>query len=241
MRKVTSKTVLIEKLEQKTIREMFVLFEKYYDHVTYERFVLDLKEKTHSFIFFEKGTSRLVGFSTIFRKPMPEITPGLFLFSGDTVMHEDFWGNKALQKSFFWFILSSKLKSPLKPVYWMLMSKGVKTYLMMRKNFKESYPNSLKKTPAHFQHALDSFYQSKFPEAFRPTEGLILFSDKMGSVKTSIRPPSEKALMDEEAEFFFKVNPRHLDGDELACICEIRFTDFLFHIFKYFIPVFATK
>jgi hypothetical protein len=241
MQAITRKLILVTSLNEKTIQEMFLLFGKYYDDVTLERFVLDLKEKTHVFMFYPKGSSRLIGFSTIYRKIIPEISSGLFLFSGDTVIHEDFWGSKALQKSFFWFILSSKFRSPLRPVYWMLMSKGVKTYLMMRKNFPYSFPNYLEAMPMVFKNARDAFYTIKFPGAFDAEKGLIRFPEKIGSVKEGTKQASHEALKDPEALFFFKMNPQFQAGEELACICEIRFKDFLYHIIKYFNPLWNHK
>lgn len=234
---LSRKTFLISELNETLKKDMFSLFEKYYDHVDYDRFLSDLNEKTHVFMFFDKDHKKLAGFSTIFRKSIPEIASGSFLFSGDTVIHEDYWGSKSLQKSFFWFILESKFRSPLSPLYWMLMSKGVKTYLMMRKNFVKSYPNHLGPTPTDYSQVQKSFYQMKFPENYRPEKDLILFKEKMGSVKAEIITPHPQALLEAESKFFYRVNPGHLAGDELACICEIRFTDFLLHIFKFFIPV----
>jgi hypothetical protein len=229
-------TILMEKATSSLKQEMFELFEEYYDHVTYERFLADLNEKTHVFLFHEKGTNRLVGFSTIYRKKMKSVAPGIFLFSGDTVIHEDYWGSKALQKSFFWFILESKFLSPFSPVYWMLMSKGVKTYLMMRKNFKASYPNKFSKNPDMFDRVLKNFYSLKYPENYLHEKGLILFQEKIGSVKQSLELPTEKIMAHQDAVYFFDVNPNWMEGDELACVAEIRFTDFMFHIVKFFLP-----
>lgn len=235
--KVVRKLLRIEEVDESLQKEMFSLFEKYYDHVDYSRFKEHLREKTHVFLFLEGSGKKVIGFSTIYRKAIPEITKGTFLFSGDTVIHEDYWGNKMLQKSFFWFIIESKIRSPFSPVYWMLMSKGIKTYMMMRKNFYDSYPNYQRPTPPHFQETLNRFYEMKFPGDFNKKTGLILFKDKLGAIKASLTPPPEKVLVSEESKFFHKLNPNFLEGDELACICEIRFRDFFAHVFKFFIPI----
>jgi hypothetical protein len=230
-------TIKINQLSVELKKEMFELFATYYKDVEYERFLSDLKEKTHSFLFFEKESNKLMGFSTIFRKEIPSIAPGKFLFSGDTVIHEKYRGSKGLQKSFFWFILISKLKTPFHPLYWMLMSKGVKTYLLMRKNFKASFPNLNHSTPLKFQDVLDRFYQSKFPEDFLKEKGLITFKTKMGSVKSDKEVMAEGIRINPDAQFFFNKNPHWENGEELACVAEIRFRDFFYHIFKFFIPL----
>jgi hypothetical protein len=237
IQKIVRKRLRIEEVDEKLKKEMFTLFEQYYDHVDYSRFIEHLQEKTHLFVFLEKTSKKVIGFSTIFRKSIPQIAKGDFLFSGDTVIHEDYWGNKMLQKSFFWFIIESKLRSPFSPVYWMLMSKGVKTYMMMRKNFHESYPNYQRSTPGVFQNVQDKFYKLKFGQDYDQDKGLILFKEKIGSIKSTLTPPSEKVLKSMDAEFFFKANSNFLEGDELACVAEIQFKDFFAHVFKYFIPL----
>lgn len=231
------KTVLTRDLTPSLHKVMFSLFEQYYDHVTFEKFVEDLNEKTHVFMFHEKKSGRLIGFSSIFKKKLSNVASGVFLFSGDTVMHEAYWGTKALQKSFFWFILKSKLRSPFFPVYWMLMSKGIKTYMMMRKNFRFSYPNHNGITPSHFQHIVDNFYAMKYPRNYQAKKGLILFEEKVGSVKKNLETPGEDVMKHPDAAYFFKLNPLWENGDELACVAEIRFADFLVHVFKFFIPI----
>ena len=81
---------------------------------------------------------RFVGFSTILLRKEGQART---IFSGDTVVHEDYWGSKILQKGFARFLARTKLKHPATKVYWMLMSKGFKTYLLMRHNMPKSYPN----------------------------------------------------------------------------------------------------
>jgi hypothetical protein len=235
-RRVEKSLLRRESLGPAQEREMFELFSQYYDHVDWQSFRRDLAEKTHVFVFREAGSRRLIGFSTIYRRALPDITPGLFLFSGDTVIHEDYWGNKMLQKSFFWFIVSSKLRSPLRPVYWMLMSKGVKTYLMMRKNFGVSYPREGATAPPRLAMALHGFYRQKFGADYDPAASLIRFPDKRGEVKQGLVTPEAIAQAGPDAAYFARVNPGHVDGVELACIAEIRFADFGAHLLKYFLP-----
>jgi hypothetical protein len=214
---------------------MYSLFEQYYVDVSFECFCSDLAEKTHLFIFRSNG--RLAGFSTIFRKRFPAIGKHTYLFSGDTVLHEDFWGTKALQKSFFWYILCSKLRSPFQSVYWMLMSKGYKTYMMMRRNFSESYPRFDAPIPAALKSAMDAFYRLKFGEAYDPTQNLIRFRTSHGAVKGFLAAPAPGGQRNAEVAYFLRANPDYRNGTELACIAEIRFQDFLGHIAKYFLRI----
>ena len=212
---------------------MYGLFEQYYVDVSFQRFCSDLSEKTHLFSFH--SNSHLVGFSSIFRKRFRSLGRATYLFSGDTVLHRDFWGAKALQKSFFWFILSSKVRSPFEPVYWMLMSKGYKTYLMMRRNFSKSFPRFDAPIPDKLKRAMDDFYRIKFGAAYDPETNLIRFRTAHGSVKGSLAAPQPSATENPDIAYFLQANPDYRSGAELACIAEIRFRDFLGHIAKYFL------
>jgi hypothetical protein len=212
---------------------MYDLFEQYYVDVSFERFCSDLSEKTHLFCFHSNG--HLVGFSSIFRKRLPSLGRATYLFSGDTVLHRDFWGAKALQKSFFWYILGSKLRSPFEPVYWMLMSKGYKTYLMMRRNFPNSFPRFDAPIPEKLKRAMDSFYRLKYGDAYDPDKNLIRFRTSHGAVKGLLAAPQPSATGNPEIAYFLQANSDYRTGAELACIAEIRFRDFLGHIAKYFL------
>lgn len=230
-----SRIVPVGKIGPGLRKKMFSLFEKYYVDVDFSRFEGDLEEKTHVFLFYEKRTKELVGFSTISRRRMKDIAPGLFLFSGDTVLREDCWGSKILQQCFYRYIVASKLMTPHRPLYWMLMSKGFKTYMMMRMNFRRSYPNHSGPIPSLFQRVLDRYYGKKFGDAYDSKSGLITFPIPLGAVKGGFADPTEKQLADPDIRYFLKRNPDYRNGVELACVTEIQFTDFIGHVPKFFL------
>lgn len=225
----------IGELSPQIISEMYALFEKYYVDISFEQFNEDLKEKTHV-MFIRNDKNELVGFSTIFRKKIKTAGTGTFLYSGDTVIRQDYWGSKFLQKAFFWFILKTKLASPFEPVYWMLISKGFKTYMMMKRNFISCWPRWEGSTPTHLKRTQDAFYQIKFGSAYKQDLDLIVFDQSKGAVKGDIAAPSEDSKKDLDVQYFLKKNPNYQEGEELACITEILWKDFTFHVLKYFIP-----
>jgi len=232
-KRIQSKILPVTSLSDKSISEMAKLFEQYYVDISLEQFRSDLFEKTHVFMFTDK--KKIVGFSTIFRKHIPSVGPGTFLFSGDTVLMEEYWGSKILQKTFFRYIVESKLRTPALPLYWMLISKGFKTYLMMRRNFAHSFPQQDTKTPETIQKIMDHFYKWKYGEFYNPRTGLITFESSRGAVKGKIADPTKENFEDPEVQYFLGKNPDYKKGVELACVAEIRFSDFLGHIPKYFL------
>lgn len=225
----------VNELTEKNLGEMYFLFEKYYVDISYELFLEDLREKTHV-MFIRNENSELVGFSTIFRKKMASVGRGTFLYSGDTVIRQDYWGTKFLQKAFFYFILKTKIASPFEPVYWMLISKGFKTYMMMKRNFISCWPRREGPTPSHLKQVQDEFYKNKFGNSYHKDCDLIVFEQSKGAVKGDIAAPSADSKNDLDVQFFLKKNPNYSQGEELTCITEILWKDLTFHVLKYFIP-----
>ena len=204
---------------------MFSLFSQYYIDVNEEHFRQDLHEKTHVFYFTDRDG--LAGFSTIFRKKIPYISSGSILFSGDTVTKQQYWGTKVLQRAFFRYIVASKLRSPFKPVYWMLMSKGFKTYLMMRKNFGRSFPTISEATPGNFLGIQRAFYTWKFKNAYNPVTHLISFDKSLGAVKGQLADPTSTQLKNPEVAAFIKFNPRYSRRSRARLYRRIAFHRFL--------------
>ena len=234
---ISCHVVPVARLSESDTTEMFLLFEKYYDGVTKEKFLVDLSEKQDVFLFYAHGSGQrtLAGFSTIFLRKLSLPKLGLkafFVFSGDTVIEEAFWNRKFLQRQFFTYVYSARLRNPAIPLYWMLMSKGHKTYLMMRKNFPTSYPNSLGPTPPNIQAMNDFFYSQKFGNAYDHKTGLISFEDSGGAVKPQFGFAQAKIGSDLDSSFFNLRNPDYAKGIELACIADIQFRHFFPLIWK---------
>lgn len=234
--KVKVKIVTITSFPVDRLSELFDLFNRYYEAVSFEQFKKDFFEKTH--IFLLTDNDKIIGFSTIKRHKFKDFPKATFMFSGDTVVDQAYWGSKGLQKAFFYYIVQSKLQTPTEPLYWCLISKGHKTYLMMKRNFQESYPDYKTQTPSKFLEVQNSYYKDRYHESFYQDRGLIIFPESKGQVLGDIAHPDEKAKLNPHVQHFLKLNPNFFKGEELACMAEIRFSDFAKHISKYFLPKF---
>ena len=138
MGKVQSQVVPVETLSEAQREEMLALMVAHYDGIDAQTFLNDLADKNDVFLFHAMG--KMIGFSTILCRRHPGIPRATVLFSGDTVIDKEYWGKSFLQISFGRYVLARKLKRPFEPLYWMLISKGYKTYLMMRRNYPWSFP-----------------------------------------------------------------------------------------------------
>jgi hypothetical protein len=214
-------------------RAMFDLLARYYDDVNYDQFQDDFNEKQYVIQLFDTE-DRLLGFSTIqLIESVHHGRPIITLFSGDTVVDKACWGQKVLQRAFVSFIIQLKLKKPWRRVYWFLITKGYKTYLLIRKNF-HCYPNHEHLTPKSSQDLLDSIARIKYPNHYQADEGLIHFTQGQGKVKESFEDISQDEKTNPDIAFFLRVNPNYKSGAELCCLAEVRLRDLIYVGLKYF-------
>jgi hypothetical protein len=111
-----------------------------------------------------------------------------------------------------------KLRNPRVPVYWFLITKGYKTYLLLARNFPEHWPRRDRATPTWQKHVIDTFAATRFGSAYDPSRGILVFEEALGRLRPSVAPIDEDALRDPDVRFFAQKNPGATRGDELCCI-----------------------
>lgn len=216
---------------------MFNVFTKYYNNVDFEVFKKDLADKDSVFLLKDSKTKDIKGFSTI--KSINISYEGKDVrgvFSGDTVVEKEYWGQGTLGVAFLKYLFMEKLKKPFQPLYWYLISKGYKTYLLMANNFSVHYPRYEKTTPKKEQFFIDEFSRSIYGDHYDLERGVISFS-KVETVtkdclKESITPITEELLTNKRINFFANKNPDWSNGDELSCLAEMTFSMPLYYQMK---------
>lgn len=199
--------------------EMWAVFRRYYDSVTRETFEHDLSKKNHVILLQDSGDGTIRGFSTILLMDVEiEGRPIRAVFSGDTVIEEEYWGQNALHREFVLYVLRQKLSRPLDTLYWFLISKGYKTYLLLSRNFVEYWPRHDMPTPAWERALLDRCARTLYPDEWRPELGLLRFEACPGKLKEGIAPIESHMLEHADIRFFAEKNPAHARGDELCCL-----------------------
>jgi hypothetical protein len=194
---------------------MWQLFEKSYAGARREAFVGDLEEKQHV-IVLKAADGQVQGFSTLLELNHPQ---GCVVFSGDTIIAPGFWGQTALQRAFIWFLMTRRLAVPTRAVYWFLISKGYRTYLLISRYFPNHWPRHDAPVPPSEAALLDVLCSRKFGAAWDAEVGLLRYagpdavrlSGELAQVRPSLRD-------DPDVKFFLKANPRWAEGDELCCL-----------------------
>ena len=131
------------------------------------------------------------------------------------------------------YVLAAKLRRPHRPLYWMLISKGYKTYLMMRRNYPRSFPSPAGAAPPAVRAALEGFYTKKFGATYDPATDISDVGDEGNTASGDAAVPPDELLSDPDVAFFVRKNPRYREGKELACLAEIRLRDYLAIAVKY--------
>jgi hypothetical protein len=201
------------------IRQMYELYAQYYENTSLDIFLSDLSKKSGVILVERKADDRLVGFSTqTFFDLNVEGKRVRGIFSGDTIIEKEYWGNNALANTFYRRLIIERLKQPFVPFYWFLISKGYKTYLLMTNNFYNYYPN-VKGHDEKYRAITEAYCTQLFPEAFHKENMLLDFGEDYVRLKgevAGITPELKSA--NPHIAFFEKVNPSWRRGTEVPCL-----------------------
>jgi hypothetical protein len=221
-------TVPRQSLTEPQRAQMLALMQVCYAGVSPERFAQDLADKQYVILLSARRTGELVGFSTLrVAEEQVEGRTAEVVFSGDTVIHPDYWGQKELQVRFLYFMLGRKLRHPLRPVLWLLLSAGYKTYLLVVNHFPRTVPRHDWQPPEERTSLLGALCTRWFGEQFDPARGTVRFSGAHYRVRDGVAPIDRQAATHPHIAFFAQRNPGHVDGEELVCLAEVRGRDIL--------------
>ena len=200
---------------------MYELYSRYYGSCDFNRFSRDLLEK--DFVILLRNLSgKLCGFTTLMViKFEYDGVRRIALFSGDTIIHHDYWGTQVLSLS--WCRLAGFIKSqhPGTPLYWFLIVKGYRTYRYLPLFAKTFYPTRRNRTPPDIQAMMDLLASRKFGDAYIRGKGIVQFESSQGHLNGTWADVPEHVSSHPEVLFFLERNPGYIKGDELVCFTEL--------------------
>jgi hypothetical protein len=225
-RALVTRTVPVASLDPATRQAAFALFAATYENASHERFERDLDEKQHVILLFDRESGALKGFSTVLvRDVQSACGPATLVFSGDTVIDRQYWGQKRLQLAFLRVLVSLKLRAPTQPLYWFLLSKGYRTYLLLANAFPHAVPRADTNDDPALRAMLDRFAAERFGAEYDWTRGLVRYATPHERVREGIAPVTPDVMANPQVRFFVERNPEHLAGVELACLADVRLRD----------------
>jgi hypothetical protein len=217
-RRLVASTVPVADVDAATRDAAYALFSAAYDGADRGRFDRDLAAKQLLILLRERTSGALKGFSSV---ALESLGGGTLVFSGDTAIDPEYWGTKQLQREFSRLLLRLKLRRPHRRVYWLLLSKGYKTYLMLVRSCPRSVPRHDRPEAAELRRLLDEATARRFPSQYDPSRGTVRYEPPRERVRAGLAGVDERLLADPHVRFFMERNPRHAEGEELACLAEI--------------------
>lgn len=215
-----AETLPVRSLDPHTRQELWNLYRSYYERTDAARFYADLDEKHDIILLRDLADGALAGFSTLHVSEVElDGRRTHVIFSGDTIIAPAYHGQSALQRAFVAYILAVKWRARDEDVYWFLISKGYKTYLLLARNFPCFWPRHDLATPAREKTLLDTLAVTRFGSAYDPATGIVRFDPPGPRLRADVAPlPASPAP---DIAFFANSNPGHADGDELCCIGKV--------------------
>lgn len=214
----------VQTLTVTDVLRMHALFEAHYASGPLSTFLDDLSRKEGVFMVRRRSDGEIVGFSTLgvyrFNVGGRRIKG---LFSGDTIIESAHRGSRTLQQAFAWKLFVEAIKAPLTPQYWLLISKGYKTYLLMARNFSEFHPRRDHPNPQMAAMVRD-YCEAMFPGKLNEQTMLLHFGEDANRLKPDVADITEAMRQDPDIRHFEQLNPTWAQGTELPCIarCDLR-------------------
>jgi hypothetical protein len=201
------------------VAQMFALYATYYAGTNFALFADDLAGKSHVIELMADGA--LVGFSTLAVLPFEHRgVANLALFSGDTIIDQSHWGDQALVAAFCRCAGQLRAQRDV-PLYWLLISKGYRTYRYLSLFARTYYPQHAAPTPPSVQERLDALALLKFGTAYDAASGIVRFAQSRGHLKPAWADVRDHLRTHDVVRFFLDRNPGYASGDELVCLTEL--------------------
>ncbi len=199
---------------------LFTIFEANYDRADRARFEEDLDGKD-AVIVLRRSDGSIAGFSTqaVF-EVLHENRRVRVLFSGDTIIDPRNWGTQELVRAWCRFAGTVKGETPDLPLYWLLISKGHRTYLYLPFFFHRFFPSCEHVPPAFEQSLMHRLGTKRFADRYDARTGLIDADAPLDRLRPEIDSAPQRAH-NRHVAFFLERNPRYADGVELLCLTEI--------------------
>jgi hypothetical protein len=212
----------VDKLEARERDAMFRLLDGMFANVRREAFDGDLAAKQWVIRVHDPISCELVGFSTqVLLGPERTGSASRVLYSGDTVVERQHWGDIAL--SHVWGRLALDLIDQYgdERLYWLLTSKGFRTYRYLPMFFHEWFPRSERSTPPFEAELVNKLGTYLAPHRYDPDAQVIRAGDGKDFVRPGISEPIGRAASDEHVRYFLDRNPHYDRGDELCCLAPL--------------------
>lgn len=197
---------------------------RYYLGVQRQTFLDDLHEKDCVLTLIDEAPERIVGFSTLVRLTISVAGERVVLvFSGDTIVEEAYRRSGQMGRQLMRYWEETIALWPNTNSYYVLISKGWRTYRLLPFFFKRFWPHPQHSAlPNEVRSVRNVFGTTLYPERYRVDAGVIT-GNGWGQRIRSDSPESMTAAPADDpfVRYFAIANPCHENGDELICLARL--------------------
>ncbi len=212
--KLKSNLLKISELTDTDKLAMFRLMQDVYNGENWDKFLSDMTEKNYALVLYDEK-SQIAGFTTI---EIFDFEGNIIIYSGDTVVEENSRGDIELMRAWWKFSYTVQQNNPDKSVFWLLISKGWRTYKFFPMFLKEIYPTYRYETPQEVQEFINRLALTKFGDCYK--DGIVV-PEKPDMLKSGKNDVPKRRINDSDVMFFLKKNPEFYKGNELVCLAEL--------------------
>lgn len=200
---------------------MYRLLVRHFEGVSRDRFEEDLAGKDWVLLLKDEGGS-LQGFTTLHLHDSNDGRgPCAVLFSGDTIVDPRAWGRSRLLRSWLaGVLLLLERTGPSRPLYWLLISSGFRTYRFLPLFWRWFFPRFDQVTPVEVQDFMARLASERFGSSWLPEAGIVRFPQPQ-RLRRHLAGIPRGRLRDPHVGYFARRNPGADAGDELVCLTRI--------------------
>jgi hypothetical protein len=202
------------------VRKLFTVFSASYEAVSLEQFTADLSAKDDVLLLRDAAGAVQVFSTQVTHRFEIDGRVIRVLFSGDTIIAPESWGTQELVRAWCRYAGRVKSRHTDEPLYWLLLSKGHRTYLYLPLFFHHYHPQSGDEE-ATLRHIKDVVASQMFGTDYRPVSGRLEFASSKGHLRSALADVPSARDRREHVAFFLERNPRYAEGHELVCLAEI--------------------
>ena len=219
MSTLESEVIPVAELSPRSRERMFALLAANYDCVSREQFLEDLSWKDEV-ILLRDIVGQIQGFTTLVFNPKNFRHPtGDILFSGDTIIDPTHWGSTELVQAFCRRAAKWRCEHGRR-LFWMLISKGHRTYLFLPIFSRRFHPHPERDEPI-LKNIASTTAATMFGNAWDAEAGVLRFGESLGQLKPELAETTWQRSRSPMVKFFLKKNPNFASGDELVCLTEL--------------------
>jgi hypothetical protein len=150
----------------------------------------------------------------------------MVIATAHVLIREAWRGRNLLQKLGARTFLATRLRYPLRPIYWFFDTFSYKSYLLLPRNFRQFWPRYEESTPEPRAALIDQLATQTYGPAWRPARGVVVRSGQK-RLRSTAAPLVLGKGTEPELEFFARANPGHPEGDMLICLCPLTLSNWL--------------